>query len=212
MKRFSFVGLVLAALVWGGCFIVSLAQPADAQVAPPASCKAATTTRTGCVTTGAQSFAGSKTFTGEITAPSVTVDFLWDNGSAIFGDAVNTSERGGLNFGQMAHWADFGPIASSGRCTATLATAAIAAGATATQDITCDHAGVASYSMSVLLGGECIVGGPATLEAGLLQTCLITAPGVITLRTGNNSAGAITPAAGQTVSVRYWNPIPPNPE
>lgn len=88
-------------------------------------------------------------------------------------------------------------ISNSYRATATLATAAIAAGTTVAQTIAVTGAAA---------GAECIVGGSTTLEAGLLQTCVVTSAGNVQLRTGNNSTGSITPAAAQTVSVRVFNP------
>jgi hypothetical protein len=89
------------------------------------------------------------------------------------------------------------PISLSVRCSATLATDAIAAGTTVTQDIACTGAAV---------GAECSVGGPATLEAGLTQSCRVSSTGHVDLRTANVTAGSITPAASQTVSVRVLNP------
>jgi hypothetical protein len=88
-------------------------------------------------------------------------------------------------------------ISSSVRCTATLATDAIGAGTTVTQDIACVGAAV---------GAECSVGGPAALEAGLTQSCRISSADHVDLRTANVTAGSITPAGSQTVTVRVWNP------
>lgn len=88
-------------------------------------------------------------------------------------------------------------VKSSFRCTTTLATAEIAPSITAPQPVPCPGAAI---------GAECTVGGPPTLESGLLQSCLVTATGVVQLRTANLSANPIAPAGGQTVSVRVFNP------
>jgi hypothetical protein len=88
-------------------------------------------------------------------------------------------------------------ISASIRATTTLSTGAIAAGATVTQNITVTGAAV---------GAEVSVGGPATLEAGLIQSAYVSATNTVTLRTANVSAAPITPAGSQTVSVRVFNP------
>ena len=88
-------------------------------------------------------------------------------------------------------------ISNSIRCTATLATAEITNGTTVAQDIACTN---------VAVGAECTVGGPATLEAGLIQSCVVTSAGHVGLRTANVTAAPITPAGSQTVSVRAFNP------
>lgn len=88
-------------------------------------------------------------------------------------------------------------ISASFRATATLATAAISAQTCATQAITVTGAAA---------GADCIVGSPAALEAGLVQTCVATATNTVTLRTCNPTAGTITPAGSQTVGVRVFNP------
>lgn len=80
--------------------------------------------------------------------------------------------------------------------TATLATAAIGAQTCVTQAIT--------LSGSVA-GNTCSVGAPAALEAGLIQQCVVTATGTVTLRTCNPTAGSITPAGSQTVRVLVTN-------
>jgi hypothetical protein len=80
---------------------------------------------------------------------------------------------------------------------ATLDTNAIAAGTTVTQDIVCAAA---------LTGADCVVCSPATLEAGLLQTALVSSAGHVQLRTANISTAPITPAAVQTIAVKIFNP------
>lgn len=89
-------------------------------------------------------------------------------------------------------------IAAHGiRATATLATATVNAGTTGTQNITV--AGSAA-------GAEVAVGGPTTLEAGLVLFAYVSVAGTVTLRISNVTAGNITPAGSQTVSVRVFNP------
>ena len=89
-------------------------------------------------------------------------------------------------------------IAAHGlRGTATLATDSIGARLVVTQDITVTGAKV---------GAEVAVGGPATLEAGLIQTAYVSAADTVTLRTANITAAGVAPAAAQTVSVRVFNP------
>jgi hypothetical protein len=88
-------------------------------------------------------------------------------------------------------------IASSMRATATLGTGAIGAGTTATQNITVTGA---------VAGAEVAVGGPTTLEAGLILYGYVSAADTVTLRVANVTAGSITPAGSQTVSVRVFNP------
>lgn len=89
-------------------------------------------------------------------------------------------------------------IAAHGlRATGTLGTGAIASTTTATQDIVVAGAAV---------GAEVMVGGPTTLEAGLILYAYVSVAGTVTLRVHNGTAGPITPAAAQTVSVRVINP------
>jgi hypothetical protein len=89
-------------------------------------------------------------------------------------------------------------IAAHGlRATGTLGTALIATTATATQDITVTGA---------VVGAEVWVGGPSTLEAGLILFAYVSATNTVTLRVHNGTAAGITPAAAQTVSVRVLNP------
>lgn len=78
-------------------------------------------------------------------------------------------------------------------CSVSLATAGIAAGTTAAQSIACPGA---------VIGSACSVASPATLEAGLLQACFVSAANTITVRTANVSAGFVTPAGGQSLIVR----------
>lgn len=56
----------------------------------------------------------------------------------------------------------------------TLGTSQISAQTCAAQTITVAGA---------VAGAPCVVGGPSTLEAGLVQTCVVTAPSTATLRT-----------------------------
>jgi hypothetical protein len=88
-------------------------------------------------------------------------------------------------------------ISASVRCTDTLDTASISAGTTVSQSVSCTGAAV---------GAECSVGGPSTLEAGLVQSCRVSAADTVDLRTANVSASPISPAGSQTVSVRVLNP------
>lgn len=83
------------------------------------------------------------------------------------------------------------------RATGTLGTGTINAGTTATQNITVTGA---------VVGAEVAVGGPSTLEAGLILYGYVSATDTVTLRVSNVAAGSITPAGSQTVSVRVFNP------
>jgi hypothetical protein len=83
------------------------------------------------------------------------------------------------------------------RATGTLGSALIATTATATQNITVTGA---------VVGAEVWVGGPSTLEAGLILYAYVSAADTVTLRVHNGTAGSITPAGSQTVSVRVLNP------
>jgi hypothetical protein len=88
-------------------------------------------------------------------------------------------------------------ISKSLRATATLDTNLIATLTTVTQDIALTGATV---------GAEVSIGGPATLEAGLLLYAYVSATNTVTLRVFNGTAAGVTPAAAQTVSVRSFNP------
>ncbi len=80
------------------------------------------------------------------------------------------------------------------RGSATLATAQIAAQACAV-DQSISVAGAPA-------GSPCIVGAPATLAAGLVATCFVSATNTVALRVCNHTASPITPAGSQTVNVR----------
>ncbi len=88
-------------------------------------------------------------------------------------------------------------ISASHRATATLGTAAVAPGTTATQQIAVPGA---------VSGAEVAVGGPPTLEAGLMLYGYVSAANTVTLRVANVSGRTIAPAGGQAVSVRVFNP------
>jgi hypothetical protein len=88
-------------------------------------------------------------------------------------------------------------IDSSIRCTDTLDTNLIAAGTTVSQSVSCSGA---------VVGAECSVGGPSSLEAGLTLSCVVSAADTVDLRVANVTVGGITPAGSQTASVRVWNP------
>lgn len=88
-------------------------------------------------------------------------------------------------------------IAASYRVTSTIDIASIAANVCAT-DSTITVTGAVT-------GAECIVGSPAALNAGLQQSCYVSAADTVKLRTCNNTAGAIDPASA-TYSVRVFNP------
>jgi hypothetical protein len=109
------------------------------------------------------------------------------------GSAVTVIKTGGTVATSLADWTAL--IVSTLRGTGTLGTAQILAGATATQNITVTGA---------VVGSEVAVGGPSTLEAGLLLYAYVSATNTVTLRVANNTAGNITPAAAQTFSVRVF--------
>lgn len=94
-------------------------------------------------------------------------------------------------------------ISSSVRCTGTLDTNTIDACVAAVSDcyvtqlLTCTGAAV---------GGECSIGSPSTLEAGLVQGCAVASANSVAVRTVNATKASITPAGSQTVTVRIWNP------
>lgn len=108
--------------------------------------------------------------------------------------ALNDGGVGGVCIGTTS---STHKITKSLRATATLGTGAITAGTTASQTITVTGA---------VTGAEVSVGGPATLEAGLMLFGHVSAADTVTLRVANVSAGSITPAGSQTVSVRVFNP------
>jgi hypothetical protein len=118
-----------------------------------------------------------------------------------FSDAGGTEIKLELNPGgggiTVGTTADASLITSILRGSGTLGTSAIAAGATATQNITVTGAKV---------GAAVACGGPATLEAGLLLFAYVSAADTVTLRVANNTAGSITPAGGQSASVLVFNP------
>jgi lysophospholipase L1-like esterase len=138
---------------------------------------------------------GSGTFSAPVSAPGVVSTGTVQTKGLVSTDMATLPQAWITADGTYLGAAGAG-IAESLRCTATLATSAITAATTATQSIACT---------GVRPGAECSVGGPSTLEAGLIQSCLVSALDTITLRTANVTAAEITPAGSQTVSVRVTN-------
>lgn len=99
----------------------------------------------------------------------------------------------------VRYWAfeDMPTIGNQYRAAATIDLASIAANVCGTdQTITVTGA---------VVGADCVVGSPAALTAGLIQTCYVSATDTVKLRTCNSTAGAIDQASA-SYSVRVFNP------
>jgi hypothetical protein len=96
-----------------------------------------------------------------------------------------------------------GYMSASPRCVTTLATTMVPFCNGSSTDCYLDQSITCKYAM---VGAECLVGSPAALEAGLTQTCKVSAADTIILTTRNSTHGDITPAGSQIVSVRTINP------
>jgi hypothetical protein len=55
------------------------------------------------------------------------------------------------------------------------------------------------------LGAECVAGGPATLNAGAIVTCFVSAANTVKLRVCNSTTGALD-LPSLTYTVRVFNP------
>lgn len=88
-------------------------------------------------------------------------------------------------------------ITGSYRAVATWAPGAITANACAA-DLSVTVTGAA-------VGAECVVGLPATVEAGILANCYVSAADTVKLRICNHTGASVTPASAD-YSVRVFNP------
>jgi hypothetical protein len=148
--------------------------------------------------TTSEVFAGGQTTTHAAVAAGAPL-IVAGHGTVTSGAAT----PGGMTVGGLKLGASGTNISNSIRCTATLATDEIpscqstVSDCYVTQLLTCTGAAV---------GGECSIGSPSTLEAGLVQGCAVAGADSVAVRTVNATKAAITPAGSQTMSVRVWNP------